>query len=136
MRLLGLLFLALAGCSSSPTSTPINTEASSRLKIGISTTTEVESNLGTPLTRNVLANGDEAWAYQYTKTGANPIAFVPYLGAVDLFYGSHSSEGQTLNLTFQKKILTSCKFTAMSATTGPMVSGMSTQTSTVEKKCG
>jgi len=135
------LFLSLlpflAACSAPSPGIQVTPEAQSSLKVGVSTVTQVQTNIGAPTTRMVGADGDETWFYMYNKNDINPAAFVPLVGSAVALMSQNEIDNEALTLTFRNQILTSCKFVMTSGTSAAMIGNSGpTQASTVEKKCG
>jgi len=132
--------LGLSACASTA-GKKFDTTAVSKVKIGQTTTQDTILALGEPFSRNIAADGTEAWQYQFiegkAKVGAK--AFIPYAGA---FLGNTTKtklETSTLDLKFSSNTLRACnlKFTTSNETSGGMLNGKTTGNKTSrEVACG
>jgi len=138
---LAIFLLLLSACSTPPlsSSTPsASSDVASQLKIGASTTDQVQALAGPPSNRNVAANGDQTWTYLFNKIDQNPLNYVPGVGAFSIGMSTTGFENRTLTLTFRKNVLASCKFVAMTGQSGAIYgpNAGTAHSNTVEQACG
>jgi len=103
MRILLIIFLALTltACVSAEGNKQIgNDELISKIEKGVTTKTEVTEMFGDPTRIEFIANDEEIWYYEYTRSEIRGTSFIPYVG---LFAGGADTQQNSLVINFDRR---------------------------------
>ncbi len=107
----GMMGAVLLSACATTSGQQFDSSAIDSIKIGQTTTSQTLAALGEPYSRNVSADGTEAWRYfQFEgKTGINAASFIPVAGSF-LGESKTKTKSQILELNFTDDVLAKCLF--------------------------
>jgi outer membrane protein assembly factor BamE (lipoprotein component of BamABCDE complex) len=108
----------LAACGPATMGRRFDSTQVAQIRKGQTTRQEVVRMLGEPASKDTT-NKNERWSYSYTesKSGMNPLLFVPVVNLFVLLFGKSkaTSKMHSLSLAFSKGVVSECVYSSSTA---------------------